>query len=326
MYYLVSSSNDPYFNIASEEYLLKNFTDEFFLLYINEPSIIVGKHQNTLSEINLDYVEANGIKVVRRLSGGGTVFHDSGNLNFCFIRNIAANEDISFKRFTQPIVNALATIGIEATFSGRHDLLVKSKKISGNAMHVYKKRVLSHGTLLYDSQIGKLSSALKSNPSFFQDKAVKSNRSRVANISSFLSSPPSIEEFTQQILGHIREVNPDAEAYTLSKEDLAAIENLQKEKFGTWEWNYGYSPKYVFRKDELLSGKPASLSLKIEKGRIKSVELKCEILPVELVDLLSEKLMDTFHERKDIREKLQQFLEENELKSINAAEFLNLFL
>ena len=326
MYFLVSSSNNPYFNIASEEYLLKNFKEEFFLLYVNEPSIIVGKHQNTLSEINLDYVEANNIKVVRRLSGGGTVFHDSGNLNFCFIKNIAANEEISFVRFTQPIVNALATIGIKATFSGRHDLLVKSKKISGNAMHVYKKRVLSHGTLLYNSQIGTLSSALKSNPSFFQDKAVKSNRSRVANISSFLSSPPPIEAFTQQILGHIRQVNPDAKAYTFSEDDLAAIQQLQEEKFGTWEWNYGYSPKYVFRKDGMLSGQPALLNLKIEKGRIKEVDLECDVLSEELVNALSEKLTDCLHERKEIKEKLQQFLQENDLNTLRTEELMNLFL
>ena len=326
MYYLVSSSNDPYFNIASEEYLLKNFTDEFFMLYINEPSIIVGKHQNTLSEINLNYVETSGIKVVRRLSGGGSVFHDKGNLNFCFIRNIAANEDISFKRFTQPIVNALANIGIEATFSGRHDLLVKGKKISGNAMHVYKKRVLSHGTLLYKSQIETLSSALKSNPSFFQDKAVKSNRSRVANISSFLASPPTIEAFTQQILGHIREINPDAKAYTFSDDDLATIDQLLKEKFGTWEWNYGYSPKYIFRKDGMLQGKSASINLKIEKGRIKEVNLESEVISKEMENALSEKLMDCLHERKEIKEKLQQFLQENVLKTMKIEELTDLFL
>ena len=326
MYYLVSSSNDPYFNIASEEYLLKNFTDEFFMLYINEPSIIVGKHQNTLSEINLNYVETSGIKVVRRLSGGGSVFHDKGNLNFCFIRNIAANEDISFKRFTQPIVNALANIGIEATFSGRHDLLVKGKKISGNAMHVYKKRVLSHGTLLYKSQIGTLSSALKSNPSFFQDKAVKSNRSRVANISSFLASPPTIEAFTQQILGHIREINPDAKAYIFSDNDLATIDQLLKEKFGTWEWNYGYSPKYIFRKDGMLQGKSASINLKIEKGRIKEVNLESEVISKEMENALSEKLMDCLHERKEIKEKLQQFLQENVLKTMKIEELTDLFL
>lgn len=326
MYYLVSQSNDPYFNISSEEYLLKNFTEEFFLLYINEPSIIVGKHQNTLSEINLDYVEANDIKVVRRLSGGGTVFHDSGNLNFCFIRNIAVNEDISFKRFTQPIVNALATIGIKATFSGRHDLLVNGKKISGNAMHVFKKRVLSHGTLLYTSQIGTLSRALKSNPSFFRDKSVKSNRSRVANISSFLASPPSIEEFTQQILGHIKAVNPDAKAYTFSDKDLAAVAQLQKEKFGTWEWNYGYSPKYTFRKDGVLDGKPASVNLKIEKGRINAVSLECLALSTEVMNALSAKLVDSLHERKEIKEKLQQFVHENELKTMKMEELTNLFL
>lgn len=296
------------------------------MLYINEPSIIVGKHQNTLSEINLNYVETSGIKVVRRLSGGGTVFHDEGNLNFCFIRNIAANEDISFKRFTQPIVNALANIGIEATFSGRHDLLVKGKKISGNAMHVYKKRVLSHGTLLYKSQIGTLSSALKSNPSFFQDKAVKSNRSRVANISSFLASPPTIEAFTQQILGHIREINPDAKAYIFSDNDLATIDQLLKEKFGTWEWNYGYSPKYIFRKDGMLQSKSASINLKIEKGRIKEVNLESEVISKEMENALSEKLMDCLHERKEIKEKLQQFLQENVLKTMKIEELTDLFL
>ena len=155
---------------------------------------------------------------------------------------------------------------------------------------------------------------------------MKSNRSRVANISSFLASPPTIEAFTQQILGHIREINPDAKAYTFSDDDLATIDQLLKEKFGTWEWNYGYSPKYIFRKDGMLQGKSASINLKIEKGRIKEVNLESEVISKEMENALSEKLMDCLHERKEIKEKLQQFLQENVLKTMKIEELTDLFL
>jgi len=175
---------DPYFNLAAEEYALKNFKADCFMLWRNEPSIIVGKHQNTLAEINLDYVKKRNIKVGRRLSGGGAVFHDLGNLNFTFISTGAQeNRLVDFRRFTMPILEVLQNLGIEAVFEGRNDLTIHGRKFSGNAEHVWKNRILHHGTLLFSSVLTDLSEALKVDPLKFRDKAVKSIRSRVTNIS-----------------------------------------------------------------------------------------------------------------------------------------------
>ena len=180
------SHTDPYFNIAADEYALKYLEDDCFMLWRNEPSIIVGKHQNTLAEINVDYVMKNNIKVVRRISGGGAVFHDLGNLNFTFVKNAGEDAQGDFRKFTQPILDVLQSMGINAKFEGRNDLTIDGKKFSGNAESIWKNRVLHHGTLLFSAVMTDLSAALKVNPLKFQDKAVKSVRSRVTNISEHL--------------------------------------------------------------------------------------------------------------------------------------------
>ncbi|PKP15313.1 MAG: lipoate--protein ligase, partial [Bacteroidetes bacterium HGW-Bacteroidetes-22] len=194
------SNTDPYFNLAADEYVMKNFKEDCFMLWRNEPSIIVGKHQNTLAEINVDYVKENSIKVVRRITGGGAVFHDLGNLNFTFIRNSEEGAQVDFRKFTQPIIDVLQKIGINAVFEGRNDLTIDGKKFSGNAEHVWKKRTLHHGTLLFSAVITDLSAALKVNPLKFNDKAVKSVRSRVTNISEHLKEKMDVLEFRDRIM------------------------------------------------------------------------------------------------------------------------------
>ena len=174
---------DPYFNMAMEEYFLKNFTENIFILWRNEPAVIVGKHQNSLAEINVDYVTEKGIKVVRRLTGGGAVFHDLGNINFTFIENGSKPD---FQKFTRPILDVLIDLGVDARFEGRNDLTIGGRKFSGNAIAVWKNRTLEHGTLLFSAVMEDLSGALKVNPLKFEDKAVKSTRSRVTNISEHL--------------------------------------------------------------------------------------------------------------------------------------------
>lgn len=239
---------NPYFNLAAEEYFLKETDEDIFMLWRNEPSIIVGKHQNTLSEINLDYVKENNIRVVRRLTGGGAVFHDLGNINFTFIQSNKVHTLNDFRKYTEPILDVLKGLGIDARFEGRNDLTIGGKKFSGNAEMVWKNRVFHHGTLLFSATMTDLSHALKVNEAKFQDKAVKSVRSRVTNISEHLSSPMDVMQFSELIEKHIVSMYFDARFYELTEEDHYKIEQLVQTRYSTWDWNFGISPAYNFRK------------------------------------------------------------------------------
>ena len=240
---LINNTNtNAYFNLAMEEYFLKNTNEDIFLLWQNENSIIVGKNQNTLSEINYDYVKENNIKVVRRLSGGGAVFHDLGNINFTFI-SCNDNSFSDFKKFTMPIVEALKELNVHAEFSGRNDLLIDGQKFSGNAQYNYKNKVMHHGTLLFSSEINDLSNALKVKPSKFQGKSVKSVKSRVTNISSHLDKEMTVLEFKDYLMDFINKRDENSHFYELNDKDIESINKLVEEKYSTWEWNFGYSPK-----------------------------------------------------------------------------------
>ena len=265
-------NTDPYFCLAAEEYLLKNFSEDIFMLWQSKNAVVVGKHQNVAAEINHRFVHENNIAVCRRISGGGTVFHDAGNVNFTFIKNVKSPAEISFKLFTAPVVEALAKLGIEATTSGRNDLLINGLKISGNAEHVYKNRVLHHGTLLFNSDLENLGQAIKVTPGKYEGKAVQSNRSPVANIAQFLKTPMTTGEFIQFLLG-VQLENQENTLYHLNENEIQFIEKLASEKFRTWEWNFGYSPKYIFKNEVDIDGKTISARLVVEKGVIVEVKI-----------------------------------------------------
>ena len=270
---LYQTSNDPYFNLAAEEYFLKNFQENFFLLWRSQPSVVVGKHQNALAEINHDFVNSHNIPVARRLSGGGTVFHDLGNLNFTFIRNVEKIQEVNFKIFTFPIVEALKTLGIDAYTTGRNDLLIEGKKISGNAEHVHRNRVLHHGTLLFNSQLDALKGALKVDLSKFEDKAVQSNRSEVTNIAPYLPEPMGVEDFGNRLFLEISSQIAGSKVYLLTETDLEAIQKLSDEKYRTWDWIFGYSPKYRFKNKFQTEKGEIVLQLLVEKGLLVEVEI-----------------------------------------------------
>ena len=248
MIFIYNKSLDPFFNMAAEEYLVKNSQDEIFMLWQNDNTIVIGRNQNTLSEINYDYVKENNINVVRRMSGGGAVFHDMGNINFTFIFN-SDNDFSNYEKFTRPIISFLRTLGVEASLSGRNDLLIGDKKISGNAQYMHKNRILHHGTLLYSAASDKLTSALKVSEDKIKSKGIKSVKSRITNISEHLDSPMPAEEFIKELAAFMKAEGNISCEYDLSK-DKTAIEKLRNEKYATWDWNFGYSPKYSFTKKE----------------------------------------------------------------------------
>jgi lipoate-protein ligase A len=237
---------NPYFNIAAEEYVLKHFSEDVFMLWQNEPSVIIGKHQNTLAEINHQYVEQNRIPIIRRISGGGAVFHDLGNLNFTFIKTIHGEDLVDFKRFIDPIIAVLKELGIDARQEGHNDIRINGLKCSGNAEHVFKNRVLHHGTILFSSDLETLGTALHSEEDRFTGRAVKSRRSPVTNIISHLPVKITLNEFIEKVYKHLTSIDQQARFYKLTNSDQLEIQKLVDQKYNTWEWNYGYSPAYQY--------------------------------------------------------------------------------
>lgn len=300
-------NTDPYFCLAAEEYLLKNFTEDIFMLWQSENAVVVGKHQNLLGEINYPFVRENNIALARRISGGGTVFHDAGNVNFSFIKNVKSPGEISFKQFTEPIVEALAKLGIIALNSGRNDLLVEGLKISGNAEHIFKNRVLHHGTLLFNSDLKNLGQAIKVIPGKYESKAVQSKRSAVANISSFLKNEMKMEDFIRFLL-KIQLEKPGIILYELNANDLQSIENLADEKFHTWDWNFGYSPKYLFKNEVEIEGKTVKIELEVKKGRIEECVILGDYFREEDATNLSLQLVSSTHSFEVIKNVLMNFV------------------
>ena len=301
MLLIYNDNTNPYFNLAMEEYLLKNSTEDLFILWRNKPSVIVGKNQNTLSEINLEYVKENSIPVVRRQSGGGAVFHDLGNINFTFISN-NNNSFSDFKKFTQPIIDLLKTMGLDATFSGRNDLLIDGKKFSGNAQYNYRNKVMHHGTLLFSSQITDLSNALKVKSIKFEGKGIKSVKSRVTNISEHLDTKMSVLEFKDLIMNYMASIDSDNKLYTLSKEDIDGIEKLVEKKYNTWEWNFGNSPKYSFSNELKYPGGNVEFNLEINKGVISKIKFFGDFFGKEDIENLEILLSGVKHKEESLRE------------------------
>lgn len=270
--YLESPSTEPDFNLALEQYIFDGLprSNEYFMLWQNERAIIVGKHQNTQQEIDQTYVESRGIKVVRRLSGGGAVYHDLGNINYTFIVDAHGAKALDFSLFCRQVVQALSTLGVVAEISGRNDITIAGRKFSGNAQYIKKGRIMHHGTIMFDSDLEALASALKVSKDKIESKGVKSLRSRVTNVREHLPGPVTLAQFWQALKDCIV-LGQGMQPYSLSPGDLAAVEALRQCRYATWEWNYGASPQYSILKERRVEGcGKIQVSMEVEKGIIRA--------------------------------------------------------
>ena len=260
MTYVESPSFDPYFNIAMEQHLFETIgkDEDIFFLWRNENAIIIGKNQNAETEINKYFVGENGVKVVRRLSGGGAVYHDLGNVNFTFITNHEKhelhekNQSLDMRGFCEKIASFLRSLGADARFGGRNDVTISGRKVSGGAQYVRDGRVMHHGTVLFDSNLDNVGCALKPPAGKLESKGVASVRSRVTNVSEHISEKFGIIEFMDKLKHFI--LGDDYTEYKLTETDNEVITKLKDEKYSVWEWNFGKSPRFSLRKSRFVPG------------------------------------------------------------------------
>jgi len=325
MFYLETGSVDPAYNLAFEEYVLNHMRQgDILILWQNSNSVIIGRNQNAEAEICREFVERHGIRVVRRNTGGGAVYHDLGNLNYSFITDAGDLSQRSAAAFTAPVVSALRSLGLDATASGRNDILVSGVKISGTAQQLLKGRILHHGTLLFDSNPEMISGALNPDPTKFQSKSVQSVRSRVGNIRSFLAQDMTLSEFWVHLKAQLS--TESLILQTLSKDDHAAIQALKQEKYDTWEWNFGKSPKYQTCLRHRWPGGLLELHLSIEAGRIQGIQILGDFLARTPVAPLEAALTGCLYQKEHIGKILSAFALDQALGTISREEFLQTIL
>lgn len=317
MKYIESISDDIYYNLALEEYVFQNLKDdEYFMLWKNDNSIVLGKYQNAFEEINIKEVEKTSMKVARRNSGGGAVFHDKGNLNYSIIRNLD-NTFFDYDSFLIPIINALNSLGIKAEKRRTCDIAINGKKISGSAQSSKGGRVLHHGTLLYNADLSLLENMLKPTEGKIESRSVKSVRSTVTNISEHIDSNITIDDFKDDLLNAL--FSKGIQKTELTDEQLHEVLNLSKNKYSDWQWNYGNSPDFIFDKQSVLSGNILHINLQVKKGMVFACNIAGENFPCTEIESI---LIGSRYSYKEIANKLKEI---NSLKNINIEELVDSF-
>jgi len=298
---------DPYLNIATEEYFVKHATEDICMIWRNEQSVIIGKHQNAFAEINYPYVHGNHIPVIRRISGGGAVYHDMGNVNFTFINKTDKINKVNFSRFTAIIVLFMQSLGIEVNISKRNSLFIGNHKFSGHAEHIFHDRVLHHGTILFNTDLDALQLSLNPEKEY-QGKAMASVRNEVCNIAPLLSESIDIHQFIDIFISWLKNCYPSSNTYELRDDELDAISELSETKYKTWQWNFGYSPAYRFQANIQCLTNSSTVTLTVENGKIIHVDLPEETENPELLAVLNN-MTGFLHKEEEI----DKFVEINKL-------------
>lgn len=304
--YLETGSQDPFYNLAFEEYVLARRTvGDYLLLWQNDSTVVIGQNQNAEEEVNQAFAEKHGIRVVRRTTGGGAVYHDLGNLNYSFVTDAGDGAELTMERFTRPVVKALRGLGLRAEASGRNDILVEGRKVSGTAQRLLNGRILHHGTLLFDADSGMAAGALHVDPEKFRSKSAKSVRSRIGNIRDFLRVDMGISDFWAYLKTALA-----GEGFltgTLTAEELHAVAVLKREKYDTWEWNFGRSPAYDMLNKRYWDGGCLEVRLSVKGGRIAEIAFCGDFLSRLPLGPLEAALRGTAFRREDVAGVLSRY-------------------
>lgn len=321
-----NTSTNPYFNLALEEYALKklDINDNIIILWQNEPTVVVGRNQNTIEEINTKYIKENNIHVVRRLSGGGAVYHDLGNLNFTFIEKNTGDSVSNFKKFTDPVINALGRLGISAAFSGRNDITIDEKKFSGNAQYYFRNKLLHHGTILFNSDLRVVQNTLNVKIDKIKSKGIKSVRSRVTNIYPYLEEKISTEEFKDILLSFLFEQEKqNKNEYVLTETDISNINKMMEERYLTWEWNYGESPDFDMQKSKRYEGGNLDVRLNVHNGLISDIKIFGDFFGKNKISELENLLKDSKYEEESVKKIIKTIDLNMYLSNISESDFID---
>ena len=320
MRYLETGSLDAAYNLAFEEYVLNHCREgDFLILWQNENTVVVGQNQNPAEEIDPAWVEKNGTRVIRRITGGGAVYHDLGNLNYSFITDSGEGEALSLTAFAASVAKALCKLGLPAEVSGRNDILVAGKKISGTAQCLRKGRLLHHGTLLFDSDPEKIAGALRADPEKFISKSTKSVRSRVGNIREHLPADMDMPAFRAFLRQYFTGETP---VESLNEGDLAAVRQLKAEKYDTWEWAWGRTPRYDMTNRRRFAGGSLAVSLAVGEGRIAAITFRGDFLSRKDPEEVAEALRGLPCRREEIASALEKFVLPDYFGTIQLEELL----
>jgi len=300
MYLLYNQSTNPAFNLALEEYALTSMSADILILWRNDNAVIVGKNQNAAQEIDRDFLEANGITLVRRLSGGGAVYHDLGNINYTMISNRHGDSFGSYEQFTKPVCDFLTTLGLSAKHEGRNDILLNGMKISGNAQAMKNGRFMHHGTLLYDVNFDALSGALRPSDAKIESKGIKSIRSRVTNICDYLANPMPSEQFLLALYDYFAAHTKNIQPYELSAADICAVSKLADDKYKSWQWNYGLSPRYNYERTAKLDCGIVEIRLDVNCGIIEKAAITGDFFGIRDIIELEILLVGARHDKPDV--------------------------
>lgn len=328
MIYLESTSNDPAFNLALEQYVFDNMdrNHEYFMLWQNDNAVIVGKNQNTFGEVNQKSIENRNVSVIRRLSGGGAVYHDMGNLNFTFIMDAKDAGGLDIKLFCEPVAALLRSLGVDAQVNGRNDITIEGKKFSGNSQYLKEGRVMHHGTIMFNSNLDTVAEVLNVAGDKFQSKAAKSVKSRVTNVKPYLKDEVTLQDFKKMLVEYISENEPMTE-YAWTDADMAVVEEIKKERYGTWQWNYGKSPAYSVQKERRIDGcGKIEAHMNTEKGIIQDIKFYGDFFSLFDHDELSAKLVGAELKKENLLAALEGVEIANYFHGLSKEEFVDILL